>query len=127
MSAWRRVAAELIPRYRELIERSDSPGTLWTDLMFHFSQSHRDPIDEDTIRGTYEFAKWTLTAAHNEEIATSTCCHFYEHLPTETNIRRLMSRFMSRIEILNLSEIFKYHLTPEDHKALMQELLASSE
>lgn len=93
---------------------------LWQDLWFIFLSAHRAPVDLETIRGVYEFARWTYAESHNGELATSTCCHFYEHLPTSPQIRGHLLRFMSREEVLGLSEIFKYHLTTEGHREFMQ-------
>jgi hypothetical protein len=86
-----------------------------------FVDAHREPIDEATIRGVYEFARWTLKESRSDEIATSTCCHFYEHLPLEPVVLAKLSKFMSRQEVLELSEIFKYHLAEEEHKNFMRE------
>jgi hypothetical protein len=121
MSAWRRIATEKIPKQRELIQRSESVGMLWVDLWLRFVDAHSEPVDEDTIRGVYEFAKWTCTESRSDEMATSTCCHFYEHLPTEPLVRERLSRFMTREEVLQLDEIFKYHLTPDEHREFMRE------
>jgi hypothetical protein len=121
MSVWRRIAAEKIPKQRELIQRSESVGMLWVDLWFRFVDAHREPVDEETIRGVYEFAKWTCKDSRSDEIATSTCCHFYESLPTEPLVRAQLRRFMTPEEILGFSEIFKYHLSEGEHREFMQE------
>jgi len=121
MSAWRRIAIEKLPEQRDLIAKSESVGMLWVDLLFVFLKAHEEPVDEATIRGVYEFAKWTLAESRDAEMATSTCCHFYEHLPLEPKVRARLARDMSRQEILGLSEIFKYHLTPDEHREFMQE------
>ena len=121
MSAWRRIATEKIPKQRELIQHSENVGMLWVDLWFRFVDAHREPVDEETIRGVYEFAKWTCKDSRSDDMATSTCCHFYESLPTEPLVRAQLRRFMTREEILGLAEIFKYHLTPEEHQEFMRE------
>lgn len=124
MSAWRRIGIDKIPKYRELIEQSESIGMLWVDLWVRFVDAHRDPIDEMTIQGVYEFARWACEASGNDELTTSTCCHFYEHLPTVSLVRSKIPQYMSRQEILGLSEIFKYHLSENEYHELMKELLA---
>jgi hypothetical protein len=121
MSAWRRIAIEKIPKLRELIERCESVGMLWVDLWLRFVDAHREPVDEVTIRGVYEFTKWTCQDSRSDEIATSTCCHFYESLPTEPLVRAQLRRFMTREEILGCSEIFKYHLSQDEHREFMKE------
>ena len=121
MSAWKRVATEKIPKQRDLIQRSESVGMLWVDLWFRFLDAHREPVDEETIRGTYEFAKWTCMESRDGEMATSTCCHFYEHLPAEPSVRGRLLRFMTREDVMGLAEVFKYHLTKEEHREFMRE------
>jgi hypothetical protein len=121
MSAWRRIAIEKLPKQRDLIAKSESVGMLWVDLWCVFLNAHQEPVDEATIRGVYEFAKWTIAESRDAEMATSTCCHFYEHLPREPKVRAQLSRYMSRQDISSLTEIFKYHLTPKEHREFMQE------
>src|SRR6266436_1173893 len=70
MSAWRRVAAEKLPKQRELIERSESVGMLWVDLWGIFVLAHREPVDNEAIRGVYEFAKWTCTESGATRISS---------------------------------------------------------
>jgi hypothetical protein len=44
MSAWRRVAAEKLPKQRELIQRSERVGMLWIDLWLRFMDAHQEPV-----------------------------------------------------------------------------------
>jgi hypothetical protein len=121
MSAWRRVAIEKFPKLEALIAKSESVGMLWTELWFVFCEAHKEPIDEATIRGIYEFARWTYKESRNSEIATSTVCHFYEHLPLKDSVKKLLPKFMSRQEVLELSDVFKYHLSEVEHKNFIKE------
>jgi hypothetical protein len=121
MSAWRRIAIEKLPKQRDLIAKSESVGMLWTELWLVFVDAHSDPVDETTIRGVYEFAKWTCSDSRDADMATSTCCHFYEHLPLEPKVRKRLPLFMSRQEVSGLSEIFKYHLSETEHREFMHE------
>ena len=123
MSAWRRVATEKLPKQRELIERSDSVGMLWVDLWAIFVLAHREPADEEIIRGVYEFAKWTCTESGNDEMATSTYCHFYEDLPKERLVRERLPQHMTRQDFLVLVDVFKYHLTADEHKEFIRDFL----
>jgi hypothetical protein len=126
MSAWRRIAIDKLPKQKDLIAKSESVGMLWVDLWCVFLAAHKEPVDEATIRGVYEFAKWTYAESRDAEIATSTCCHFYEHLPLERRVRERLPQYMSRQEILVLSEVFKCHLTPDKHHEFMQEFGGAS-
>ena len=121
VSAWRRIAIEKLPKQEGLIARSESVGMLWVDLWLIFLDAHREPVDDETIRGVYEFAKWTCAESRDAEMATSTCCHFYEDLPMQRLVRERLPRYMAREDVLGLSEIFKYHLSEEEHREFMQE------
>lgn len=123
MSAWRRIAVQKIPKQRGLIERSESVGMLWVDLWFKFVEAHRQPADVETIRGVYEFAKWTCAESGNDELATSTYCHFYEDLPKEPLVRERLPQYMARRDFLELVDVFKYHLTPQEHETFVREFL----
>ncbi len=98
-------------------------GILWTDLRFIFVEAHREPKDESTLRGVYEFARWCVVDADNANIATSAVCHFYEHLPEKSLVRRELPKHMTRTEFLGMLEAFKYHLSPEEHEAFVREFL----
>lgn len=127
MSAWRRIAIEKFPQHRGLVERSKSVGMLWVDLWIIFVYAHRPPVDETTIKGVYAFADWCLAESRDADISTSTVCHFYEHLPTESLVRRDVAKHMSRRDFLGMSEVFKYHLSPEEHAAFIREFLDEKE
>jgi hypothetical protein len=125
MSTWRRVSIKEIPNQRELIQRSESVGMLWVDLWLLFLGAHRAPVDEETIRGVYEFAKWALTESNNDSIVSSTLCHFYEYLPTKPDVRARMSQFMTQEEVLGLANIFRYHLSPDEFREFMSDWMRS--
>jgi hypothetical protein len=127
MSAWRRIAIEKLRQHRGLIERCESVGRLWVDLWLIFVAAHRPPADEATIKSVYEFAAWCLAESRNGGIATSTVCHFYEHLPTEPLVRWELPRYMSRQDFLGMSEVFKYHLSAEEHAAFVRDFMEGKE
>ena len=76
MSAWRRVAIEKIPRYRMLIEHSESIGMLWVDLWCRFVRAHSDPIDEELIGQIYDYASW-CAASPDPDTRTAGVLSFY--------------------------------------------------
>ena len=125
MSSWRRVAIQKIPKERQLIERCESVGMLWVDLWFKFIKAHRDPVDDETIRGVYEFANWTF-ANCSGEIMTSTCFHFYEDIPLDHMVRQRLPEFMTRAEFAELTDIFKYKLTPDEHREFVREFMSQA-
>ena len=127
MSTWRRIALEKLPQHRKLIAQSESVGMLWVDLWLRFVDAHRSPFDAATVKGTYEFASWCLAGADNADIATSTICHFYEHLPTEPLVRQELPRYMTREDFLGLKQVFDYHLSPAEHERFVTEFLEEDE
>ena len=127
MSTWRRIAIEKLPQHRKLIEDSESVGMLWVDLWLKFVDAHRPPVDEATVKATYEFASWCLADSENADIATSTICHFYEHLPTEPLVRRELPKHMTRQDFLGLVQVFDYHLSAEEHERFVSEFLEENE
>lgn len=127
MSAWRKIALEKLTRHRGLIDRSESVGMLWVDLWLIFVDAHRPPGNEATIKNVYEFASWCVAKSGNVDIETSTICHFYEHLPTEPLVRRDVAKHMARRDFLRMSEVFKYHLSPEEHDTFVREFLDQRE
>jgi hypothetical protein len=123
MSTWRRIAIAKLPQHRKLIQESESVGMLWVDLWLRFVDAHRPPVDDASVKSTYEFASWCLGGADNADIASSTICHFYEHLPTEPLVRRELPKHMTREDFLGLTEVFKYHLTAEEHQRFVSGFL----
>jgi hypothetical protein len=124
MSAWRRTALAALPGLRREIDESESVGDLWVELRMRFAAAHRNPVDEETIRGVYSFATWCLVESRNADIETSAICHFYEHLPTDPRVRARMHLHMTRQDFLGMVEVFKYHLSPEEHERFVAAFLA---
>jgi hypothetical protein len=124
MSAWRRKAIEFLPGQRTLIEDSESVGMLWVELWFLFCDAHRHPPDEALIRGTYQFALWTLKHSGDGDIQTATCFHFYEHLPEEPLVRKQAPRYMFRSEVLGLSEVLTRRIGPEEFRKFLEEFVS---
>lgn len=121
MSAWRRKAIEFLPAQRELIEGSESVGMLWVDLWFLFCDAHRQPCDTALIRGTYQFALWTVKHSGDGDIQTATCFHFYEHLPEEPLVRKQAPQHMFRSEVLGLAEIFTQRIGVDAFRKFLDE------
>jgi hypothetical protein len=120
MSAWRRIAIEKLPQFEQKIEHSESIGILWIDLFEAFRRAHEDPPDEATIRQIYDFAWW---AAGNDDLGSATVCGFFEDLPTDSRVRRLMPQFMTQEQLLGMKDIFKYHLSPEQYHEFVDDFL----
>ena len=120
MSDWRRIAIEKLPEFKQRIEHSETIGMLWIDLFDAFRRAHEDPPDEATIRQIYAFAWW---AAGNDDLGSATVCGFFEDLPTDSGVRRLMPQFLTQEQFLGMKEVFKYHLSLEEHRAFVDDFL----
>jgi hypothetical protein len=121
MSAWRRVAIEKVPKLRTLIEQAESVGMLWIDLYLAFEKAHFPPPDETLIAGVYAYASWCLIGAHNDDIATPAIVSFYEHLPVDAEVRKQMHRWLSVEDFEGMKEVFRYHLSEEEHADFVEE------
>ena len=118
MSAWRRKAIEKLPEYRPIIERSKCVMAFLDGINCDFVQAHRDPIDELKIRRVYDFAWWAVGESGNDDISSRVAIGFFEDLPLDKQVRELLPQYMTRDQFLGMAEIFKYHLTSEEHSTL---------
>lgn len=130
MSAWRRVALEMLPERRHAFKVADGPMALWNALWDGFCSAYAtDPPDDDRIRRTFTYARWCLEdpsrvrdAGH--DVATAAVVCFYEDLPTFAPARRDLHRWMEPSEFRGLSVAFTYHLTPKQLSNVEAENLA---
>ena len=133
MERWRKKAVQLLPKLQRDILEAESIGMLWTVLWLEFVYAHRDPSDDARIQAIYEFAAWAVEAGDQgpgerctaEDWATLTVVHFYEDLPTEPRVVARIHEFMDREEILGFSEVFKYHLDPDEHREFLKTVLTA--
>jgi hypothetical protein len=123
MSAWKRVALEKLPEYRGLIDAADNPMALWIELHLKFERA----TDEDLIRRIFEYARWCMQRSgegrYLSDAGTAAVCAFYEHLPQHADIRRDLSRWLTREEFANLRDAFRYHLSEAEFASFEAEFL----
>lgn len=114
MSAWRKKALELLPEYRQLIEKSDNPMALWIDLHIIFENVFQKSNEELTKR-FFDFAKWCLETPKQGEylsdVGTAVAVAFYEHIIMDTDVRDDLHRWLSQSEFLYMESVFTYHLS----------------
>ena len=127
MSAWRRIAIQRLPKHRRAIQESKSVCELFVALDNHFTSAHREPIDEQTIRGFYEFAWWAVAVSGNDQIRSEAANGFFEDLPKDKRVRELLPCYMTREQFLEMVKIFGYDLTPEEHSEFVQDFLKRRE
>ncbi|HXG85792.1 MAG TPA: hypothetical protein VNI84_17365 [Pyrinomonadaceae bacterium] len=96
---------------------------LWIEIVLSFDEAYEEPRDESFIKRVYDYEEWSLeqnegeTAA--EHLPTCVVTAFWEHLPTNTASREDMPRWFSLDEVLANQHLFKYHLTDENFKDLV--------
>ena len=84
MSAWRRKALELLPQHRALIERAESPMSLWIDLHLRF----RDHVASGE-RAVLQYASWCTREGAGtgpSDTLTAVLVAFYEDLAGEKEL-----------------------------------------
>ncbi len=112
---------EQLPECRRIIQAADNPMALWIDLSCACEDAYKKQ-DEDLVRRFYDFARWCWKSP-SDDVRTAVACGFYEHLPTKPVIRRDMPRRFGRGAFMELREVFRYHLSPEDGAAFEREFL----
>jgi hypothetical protein len=121
MSAWRRVAIEMIPGLRLLIEEAESIGMLWVDLSGEFRKAHREPVDAELIGQVYDYAWWCVNS-RDPNTRTAGALSFYEDLPLHPEVRKQVARWLSVERFHGMGEIFRYHLdTYAEYKRFVHE------
>ncbi len=125
MSAWRRIAIEMMPALQKTIAAVDNPYGLWIELRFEMNRVYeREPVDDALLASIYGYGSWCLAEAHNAALATAALVCFYEHLPTDPPIRADVGRWLSAEDFNGLRNIFGYHLNEKDVDDFFQEFLA---
>jgi hypothetical protein len=124
MSAWRRVAIEMMPSMQRHVAMATNPCDLWITLCMELNRLYESDLADDAIvAGIYCYGRWCLTDARNGDLATAACVCFYEHIPTDSGIRQDAARWLSIEEFDGLKEIFAYHLGPDELTLFTQEFL----
>ncbi len=77
---WKEAARQALPHLDDLIGGSDSLGEFWLELVPDFGAAHQDPINPRTIRGVWDFARWSTLESGDRHVANACYCHFLEHL-----------------------------------------------
>ena len=126
MSAWRRVAIEMLPEFRKEIAQADTPMALWVEIGFRFQDAF-EKGDEDLARRYFKYAESCLDTAKQQptEASTAAWCAFYEHLPDIPSLAEQLHRYMPRSRFLQVQDAFRYHTTPEEFEHLQRTILSS--
>ena len=126
MSAWRRVALELLPEYRHAIAKAESPMGLWVEIDHHFRDAFGAGND-DLVRRFFNYAAWCLDTAKQEttDASTAAWCAFYEHIPRVAGLSAQLHRFMPRDRFMQVRDAFRYHTGAEEFDLLQKAILSS--
>jgi len=123
MNTWQQKALEILPELQSEILESENPMQFWLEIIFLFDEAYEEPRNEDLIRRIYDYEEWCLTQDEGETAAnhlpTCVVIVFWEHIPTNTAARQDMPRWFSIEEILANQEAFRYSLTDENFKYLV--------
>jgi hypothetical protein len=110
MSAWRRVAIEMLPEFRDIIAKAEQPMQLWVEIGARFQDAFRTGND-DLVRRFFNYAAWCIDTAKPQatDASTAAWCAFYEHLPSVDGLPQQLHRFMPRTRFIQVKEAFRYH------------------
>jgi hypothetical protein len=118
---WRAKALEYFPDLRDLIEKEPSPLSLWIEL-YHalvIAYDHQ-PIDENRIAKTYDYASWCFQQPETGNIETDpsngVAVSFIEDIPLDPRISGDLYRWMSAETFNGCENLFRYHLNDEEFK-----------
>ncbi len=123
MSAWRRKALEFLPQHQTLIERAESPMSLWIDLRLRFLD-HVASGEEGAVRAVLRYASWCTAEGAGtgaSDTLAAVLVSFYEDLAAE---RALWPRFKDWFrpnEFEALVQPFQYHPSDQQFAQLRKE------
>ena len=126
MSTWRKVALEKLPSCKALIEKAATPMELWIDLGSEFHIAYQEPRNESMLSAIYSYALWCLEARDPTTSSAVVVCLF-EDLPLNSAARKDLPHRIGKTLFLGLTNVFKYHLSAEEHRRFVDEFLEASE
>jgi len=123
---WRQAAYELLPSFRDLVERAEDVGMLWIELSdLKIEVMDRSPLSDDEVSGLFRFASWCLLS-QDEKCQNAALIEFYEMVPLNPHIRTKLHNHLSVEEFLGLKEIFEYNLSKEEHEKFVGEFMTNA-
>jgi hypothetical protein len=123
MSAWRRKAIELLPQHRPLIERAESPMSLWIDLRLRFLD-HVASGEQAAERAVLGYASWCTAEGAGSgpsDTLTAALVAFYEDLASEKTLWPRFRDWFRPNEFEALVHHFQYHLSDQEFQQLREE------
>jgi len=125
MSSWREKAIEMFPELHIVIEETEDPYALWSQLLESFKQAYtQSPRDESMIQRIYRYSDWCIDQPQgntaSDDLTTCVAVSFYEEIPCHPEAREDMPRWFTFEDFLGMEGIFRYRLSDEDFKSLKQ-------
>ena len=122
---WRQAAYELLPSFRELVERAEHVGMLWIELSdLRIEAMDETTLSNDEISDLFRYASWCLLS-NDEKCQNAALQDFYERLPLN-QLRANLHNHLSVDGFLGLKEIFEYNLSKEEHEKFVEEFMRNA-
>lgn len=126
MSQWRRIALEKVPSCKQEIGCSQSPTSMWLDLLFALERAYEVvPPNEIVLQQIYGYAFWCFDTK-NEDLLQGVL-RFFTHLPQHGNVRRDLPNRLSFAYFKNLEPAFRYSLGDAEFKKFKEEFLSNKD
>lgn len=123
---WRQAAYELLPSFRELVERAEDVSMLWIELSdLKIEAMDEGPLSDGEISGLFHYASWCLLS-EDEKCQNAALIDFYEMLPVNPHLRTNLHNHLSVEDFLGLKEIFEYNLSKEEHEQFVEEFMTNA-
>ena len=123
---WRQAAYDLLPSFRDLVERAEDVSMLWIELSDLKIEAPADrQLSDDEISSLFRYASWCLSAG-DEKCQNAALVEFYEMLPMNSHIRGKLHDHLSMEDFLGLKEIFEHNLSKEEHEKFIQEFMRNA-
>jgi hypothetical protein len=122
---WRAAAYEVLPTFRDLVERAEDVSMLWIELSDLKIEMEESPLSDDEISSLFRFASWCLSS-RDEKCQNVAIIEFWERLPVIARIRSQLHKHLSVDDFNGLKEIFEYNLSKEEHEKFVEEFMGNA-
>lgn len=109
------MASETLPELQKIVSANsiDSPMMLWVELNLEFERECERPEPNfDLLKRVWSYSQWCLKAG-SDEVRTAAVLAFCEHLLDTESRARVLTKLISRADLLSLREILLYHNSAE--------------
>ena len=125
--SWKDAALRCFPEFAERLREEDTPYLLWFELWSVFKSAYRGQVNRDLIARIYRFADWCAQQPRgvtaSDDLMTCVAVCFFEEIPTYPPARDDMPNWFTRAEFVDMRDIFRYKLGPEEFSRFEAELL----